>query len=1080
MPKSIILGAEEFNMRRALVPEQLQPHSYLIMTRKTSAGLILFIVTVVLCSCVFSGESSSLDPAQIRQRLMNSVGDLPWRLKEGYAFSGQFILKATGEETNYQVTYARSLTRWSADFIQKDPSRNIRYVLSGSRAWVSSPEITADINPDLLPYMARFDFPQLYAELLRILAQANRGPLFKIRTMSNEIHVSGKLENGWEATFTFNTVEYFPRRVVVSLADELSTAWLLSATNPNESPLLTRTPRASSEFEILLSDPVDTGSFRYAKRLDFSEHGNIVGTFLLENILPFSEAEQFFNRPPTLPWFESATFSPRSDRAAQLSIYGSSTRLPAFKYRLGIHPWDEWSRISIIVSIWAQLVLWIGNLTPPPSSPRLTALAILAVFLGFLFLLRRRSQFQRTYPWSLFLSGLFIIFLALTALIASIQLHTARYRSLMALHSAIAYAVTGDHSFETRTDRLLRNPAREAPARSMGSLAHSCQAYALAYDIIHPALPRARRMEIEKELFEYGKPLFGAVRGWRSNMAESGVLAAGLGMVGLAVGSEPFIDEAQKVLLKAFEVQPTDGLHPSGPGPGSSALDSTVNLLYALKRTGRGDYYQHPAFQQYVVTNLKMLSPVGTLPLFGDTNLDQSVHLSFFFLKAANHLPQGIGRQCVAAHDLFWKHGQYRATGAMKWSLALFQPILAYFENPYILFQYERALAASPLPDSSAVLGNGQCAILRTGGGADSLFLAMNAPWRNLNSSHRDILTFDLYAYRSLLLHGPGFPGRGSSLYSKSIQTASSNSITLNDESQTGTQSSGITLSLLNQPVFDFVRALADKTYDYGQVQRDIILVRPDKNHPAYFLLTDEVFVMDPETTVQWRLHGRGSFKMEADNLLRWKCTAFYSPNWYSSYVILNAFFPVGMPGSLRSDSGTLYSEYPYLDQDSPSVTLEWANSTRFCAALVPRISRQPKPQFKALEEGFGRIGTTDWISLGTTNTPRKTGAFTHTSQYIVVRNRGNSFPALLMISGLEFQYGSFSLTSTKPVTVSLDGLRGGLLNPRPDTQIEIHSPEIKAGSRFILDGESILAEKAGTLILLLSRQGEHSLLSGL
>ena len=57
-----------------------------------------------------------------------------------------------------------------------------------------------------------------------------------------------------------------------------------------------------------------------------------------------------------------------------------------------------------------------------------------------------------------------------------------------------------------------------------------------------------------------------------------------------------------------------------------------------------------------------------------------------------------------------------------------------------------------------------------------------------------------------------------------------------------------------------------------------------------------------------------------------------------------------------------------------------------------------------------------------------------------------------------------------------MDGLRGALVNSRPDTGIKILSPEIKSGDRFIMDNRTFIADESGTLSLPLQDPGEHNL----
>jgi hypothetical protein len=1042
------------------------------MLMRIHAVLVLLILTV-LCSSAVAAEDQASDTAQIRQHLMDSIGKIPWNSANGYLMEGQFILKATGDEINYKAKYARSSKSWAADFSQDNQSRNLRYVVSARRAWIATPEITVDSAASSLPYMARFDFPILYEELLRILEKGNHEPRFALGNADNELYIRGKLQNGWEAVYILNTVQFFPRKVFITMIGEPSAAWLLAFAKPDDSVSLSAVPGLSTEFEIWFSDPVDAGSYRYPRRMDFAERGSVVGTFSTEGFSPFPESDALFERTPKFPWLESVHFAPRTVQP-QSSLYLDESEIPGFRARIGNDPWAGWNKKSGMIALWAGLMPWIGPLVPSSVSLKLVALAVIISYLLFvLLLLRRRNRSGLKFPWWLLAAGLLAGCLIMIAAIASRQFHRPRDRSLIALHCALRYAATGDSSYARRADRLMRQFGRRSPAHSVEELGYACQALALSYDLIHRELADGPRREIELELFEYAKPLFGASRGWISNTESSCVLAAGLGMVGLSTGQDEFVSAARTVIDRTLTTQLAGGLHRSGPGQGSVAVDSAVNLFYGLKQAKRVDYYSHASFRQYIQAALQMLSPVGTLPLFGDTNLDQPAGLSMLFMKAANQLPEEEGRQCVAAHDLYWAFGQYRAEGWMKRIQPVFQSFMTYFENPYVLLQYSRALPPSAPPARSAVLGSAQYAVLRTGGSPDSIYLALNMPRLNLYTAPRDILAFDVYAYRSLLLHGPGFPGKENSGYREARQTAAFNSITLNNESQSGIQCTGIELSLLNQPIFDFVRASADKSYDYGQVQRDVVMVRPERDHPAYIFLADSVAVNDPGTTVQWYLHGRGQLVTGIDQVSRWSYVPFSPPKWRSDRVKLDAAHPIGSPGTQTSRAGKFYSQLSYLSQDSKTSVIEWTGSKRFCTILFPYTTGLA-PKIESLGKDSSRVNATDLISLGTLENPVAVGPLTHVSEYTLVRDRKELFPALMMVSGFEVRYGLHGLSSSKPVTVSMNGLRGGFLNLRPDTQVEIQSPEIRAGDSFLLDGELITATGPGSLMLSLGAAGEH------
>jgi hypothetical protein len=1039
--------------------------------------VLVIAILVLLHTFAFITEGAAPDPAQLRRRLLHSIGVLPENLSAGYRLDGQFTLRANGEEIPYAVRYLRAANRWVADFTQENPSRNLRYFSSGKEAWIHSPEITVDATPRQLPYMAQFDPHQLYNALLQILERGSRDPAFALNTSGNEIYVRGKLSNGWEAVFVLNTIEYFPRKIRINTTGNPAAAWVVPVTGTNGTYSAIRIPEPATEFEIWLSDPAENNGYRYAQRLDFLEHGIVLGTFIVGESAPIAGAEALFNRPPSFPWEASAQFIPNAN-ADRPSMYLNDSELSALRDKITQAPWTDWDRASGWIAVWATLTFWIGRLFPYILSIKLLKLFTAIVFLGFLFLLLRRyrQSHRRKFSWGMLTGGFVVAGLIFIAGSAAYLISRPQDRSRMALHTAIRYIVANHPLYASSTDKLLTGITRKTPAQSLEELSRSCQAYALAYDLIRKSLSPERRLQIETDLFNYARPLFGAAQGWGSNGGEGILIASGLGMTGLAIGFEPYITAAQNVLDKTLPNQLAGGLYRAGPGEGIRAMDAAVNLFYGLKHAGRADYYNRAELQKYVQTTLQMLSPVGTIPLFGNTGLEHSRELSLLFLKTASQLPPAIGRQCITAHNLYWNHGRYASEGWIKWVLPLFQPMLAYFENPYVFLQYTRNQQPAALQASSAVLGNGQSVILRSGSAPDSLYLALNLLRSPAYEDHRDMLGFDLYAYQSLLAHGPGSPGKTAQSYEETLQTEASNSITLNKDSQMETQGTGITASLLNQSLIDYVRIIADQTYDYGQVQRDVILVRPEKNHPPYFFLLDDVFVTNPNTTVQWHLHGRGKLASGIGMSTRWTSAGFAPPRLRSTNIIMEVSHPIGRKGTRNSAPGTLYSRHSSLNQKSHHAIIEWIGSGRFCSFMIPHRSQEIALQIETLNNDACRIGLTDWLSLGNILNRVTTGPLIHVSEYSFVRDRNQSFPALLMVAGVECRFGPHSLFSNKPITASLNGLEGGFANSRPDVQVEINSPEIQEGHRFLLDGQGIRANKPGLLTFTLKNAGEHSL----
>ena len=1046
--------------------------------------LALMLVFPVLSA---AQTDAHVTPEQLRLRLEKSVGQLP--SKQGYQLNGRFILTPADEEISYRVRVVQAyrqiagLTaiRRAADFTHENRTRNLRFFISEEDAWVASPEITVDVMPEQIPYMARFDFYALYAELLDILSRGTRSPEFFIEQAGGEIHVHDRLKNGWNAVFTLNATEAYPRKIKISTDGEQIAAWMIPYVSPGDVWRPQPFPGLTTEFEIWISNPVLIGDgYRPARRLDFVENSIVVGSFFLEESrgadLNSAQTEDMFSRPSVFPWEEEISFeSTGSDRGGIFS----NDRLNALRSRLTESPWSQWERRGRALAYFSVVSSWLSSLLPYSVPPKVVAWIIFSGYVIFLFLLFRLCRLNRPgvppmlkrFPRKTAIAGVFVGFIMFAAGLSTWMAHLPIERSRMALHAAIRFAVTGKDVYAAGAAGFLKNFTRKAPSETFEELGRSCQNYAFAYELIRSDLTPQRRAQIETELFEYAKPLFGAASGWRVGGSSAAEIAAGLGLTGIAIDFEPFITAAETVVEQMLSYQLSEGLHRAGPGHGNTGMDAAANLFYGLRLAGRADYYADARFQEYVSTTLKLLSPAGTLPLFSGANLDDSLSLSLFFLKAADKMPKELGGQCVAAHNLYMEYGIFNSGGWTRHIASRFLPFMAYYENPHVLLQYETAVAPTELPEESFATGDGQFAAFRAGSGADAMYLALNMLRSGFQEPAGDALSFDIFARRSLMLHGSVFPPEDAV-----SQRAAGNTPAFNDGEQTANMSAGITSALLNQPVFDSARALADKAYEYGQVKRDVIMARPEKNLPGYFVVIDNISGIDFDTTVRWRIHGRGETVAGLDRRLLWKSTAFEAPRLGSVRSVLEVVHPIGVQGTSSSLPGMLRSRFPFFNQPAQSAVVQWSGGGLLCSIMIPYDENEEPPIVEALGEHACLIGATDLLSFGDLERRITSGTFEHVSEYSIVRSRGKAFPALVMAFGLELRSGGHSIVSNRPVTASLDGLRGGLRNDQPDTRATISSPEIRQGARFLLDGHPVVAENPGVLAFTLSEPGTHSL----
>jgi hypothetical protein len=302
------------------------------------------------------------------------------------------------------------------------------------------------------------------------------------------------------------------------------------------------------------------------------------------------------------------------------------------------------------------------------------------------------------------------------------------------------------------------------------------------------------------------------------------------------------------------------------------------------------------------------------------------------------------------------------------------------------------------------------------------------------------------------------------------------NTPVFNDSAQIMNTSPGITLALLNQPVFDSVRAVADRAYAYGHIKRDFILARPEESIPGYFVIMDNISEIDFDTAVNWRVHGRGATATSLDQRIIWQSSAFGPPRLRSIQSILEIVFPIGMQGKYSTTPGIVRSRFPFSDKTAQSVQVELTGGGRILSILIPHGEKERPPAIEAQGEYVCLIGTTDLFGFGGLARRITSGSFEHISEYSLVRVREKAFPALTMGFGVECRLGDHLIKSDKPISASLDGLSGSLQNEQSETRVTIQSPEIKTGARYLIGGRPVAAEKPGILEFILSEPGTHSL----
>jgi hypothetical protein len=332
--------------------------------------------------------------------------------------------------------------------------------------------------------------------------------------------------------------------------------------------------------------------------------------------------------------------------------------------------------------------------------------------------------------------------------------------------------------------------------------------------------------------------------------------------------------------------------------------------------------------------------------------------------------------------------------------------------------------------------------VLRSGPGPEDLYLSIGVLAPDPERPVHDVLGFDLFGRGAMVLHGSGYPAAGSGDLPAAGRSTGRNTITIGERSQGVARSAGITSFVINQPLFDFVQASADRSYENAQVRRDIVMVRPEEGHAGYVILVDDIQPLQQDVAVVWQLFSRGALSLGFVQNHQWVVKSFVPG---SRDVMLSVFLP-GNPGQARSVAGRLYSGDAGRSVPTSGLVVENTGRRRIVAVLAPRVARDPEPRVVPVGSGgAAQIQDSDWISLGNAGVRQTTGPLQHVSEFVVARERAGGFPALFMCSGTEFRMGPHSLSASRPVTLSTDGIRGTIVTTIPGTTIEIRTPVIPA-----------------------------------
>lgn len=413
---------------------------------------------------------------------------------------------------------------------------------------------------------------------------------------------------------------------------------------------------------------------------------------------------------------------------------------------------------------------------------------------------------------------------------------------------ALAWTLTGKPAYAAKAAEILLGYAqryqqyplhntRGTESRSAGRVLSQTLEEAIwlipiacAYDMIYPSLDDAGRQKIETDLL---RPAVEVVR--RNNAHLSNWQSwhnAGVGAAALALRDQAMLEDVVNG-PSGFQFQMANSVQDDGCwyegawGYHFYALSAHVYLAEMAYRAGV-DLFANHRLRSMFDSPLRMMMPNGRLPAFNDSNETGATG--------------GVVYESAFTH---WKDPNYAwaraASSRRDWQSLVY------------------GAAELPKPDAPTLQSENFAttgiAVLRTGTGEESLYLALDYGPHGGGHGHPDKLSFVSYGLGQTLALDPGCVAYGLKIHRNWYkQTVAHNAIVVDGASQD--ESTGQCQYFAAGPGIGAVQAAADEANDGVKMTRLALLT------DRYFLLLDEL-AGDTRRTYDWIYHNRGTLTVD-------------------------------------------------------------------------------------------------------------------------------------------------------------------------------------------------------------------------
>ena len=321
--------------------------------------------------------------------------------------------------------------------------------------------------------------------------------------------------------------------------------------------------------------------------------------------------------------------------------------------------------------------------------------------------------------------------------------------------------------------------------------AHYAWWYLTAYDLLSPSLTRSQREEVQAHLRLYLKPVLASIPYLAVNATDL-VLKSSVGLAGILLDEPDWVDMMVNHLDWYLDFGAPEGIAYEGNLYLGIAFNYVPAFADILNRAeiGEADFFKDERFQSLIASMIMQVSPNWDYPCFEDcihsgalNGLIASAGAGFSRVARAT----GNQRLLELASMCKWVEMNAHLPPEHAWLPDL--PL--YFEAPATPEEPTFPFLSAWMPEYRAKPGmaaflkfRGGAGLLRNGWGAGSELFALSAKNYDQAHTHMDELSFELWSIGENWLSNPPYAGFGEKLHALSTMTQSSNSLTINGQSQ--------------------------------------------------------------------------------------------------------------------------------------------------------------------------------------------------------------------------------------------------------------------------------------------------------